>query len=54
MVNQQSEIVMLIVAPLAILLIVTAPLLIRLLLSEEFLSIIPVVRWMGLGIFLKL
>lgn len=53
MVNQQSEIVMLIVAPLAILLIVTAPLLIRLLLSEEFLSIIPVVRWMGLGIFFK-
>lgn len=53
LVNQQSEIVMLIVAPLAILLIMTAPLMIRLLLSKEFLPLISVVRFMGIGLFFK-
>lgn len=52
-VNQQSEVVMLIITPLAILLILTAPLLIHLLLSSEFLPLIPVIRLMGFGIFFK-
>ena len=51
--NQQSEIVMLIVTPLAILMIMTAPLMIRLLLSEEFTPLISVIRFMGVGLFFK-
>ena len=53
LVNQQSEIVMLIVTPLAILMIMTAPLMIRLLLSEEFTPLISVIRFMGVGLFFK-
>lgn len=52
-VNNQAEIVILIVAPLIILLIVTAPLIIRILLTADFLSVIPLVRWMAVGIFFK-
>jgi O-antigen/teichoic acid export membrane protein len=52
-VNQQTEIVLLIVAPLASLLIITSPLLIKILLTENFYSIINVIRWMGLAIFFK-
>lgn len=53
LVNQQTEIVMLIVAPMAILLIGTAPILIRLLLTEKFLPLVPVIRWMGVGVVFK-
>lgn len=53
LVNRQLEIVVLIIAPIAIILIITAPLLIKLLLTDRFLSLVPVIRWMGLGIFLK-
>lgn len=53
LVNQQSEIVLLITTPLVILLIITAPILVRLLLSSEFTSVIPIMRWMGLGIIFK-
>ncbi len=53
LVNQQIEVVILIVFPLAILLIITAPLLIRILLTKDFISLIPVIRWMGLGIVFK-
>lgn len=53
LVNQQSEIVILIVAPLAILVILTAPILIKILLSDQFLSLVPVIRWMGIGVFFK-
>lgn len=53
LVNQQLEIVILIIAPIAIILIITAPLLIKLLLTDDFISLVPVIRWMGLGIFFK-
>ncbi len=53
LVNQQSEIVILVIAPIAIILIITAPLLIQCLLTDKFISLVPVIRWMGLGIFFK-
>lgn len=53
LVNQQTEIVILISIPLAILLIITAPLLIEILLTDQFFTLIPVIRWMGLGIAFK-
>lgn len=52
-VNRQTEIVSLIIAPAMCVLILSAPLVIRVLLSEKFLNIIPLMRWMGLGILLK-
>lgn len=52
-VNRQSEIVALIIAPAAALLILTAPLVIRLLLTGEFLPVVPLMRWMGLGILIR-
>lgn len=52
-VNKQMEIVMFVLAPLSALLILFAPIAIRMLLSEEFLHIIPLLRWMALGLFLK-
>ena len=53
LVNRQSEVVALVVAPLAVLLVLTAPLLIRLLLTQEFLPLTTVIRIMGVGIFFK-
>lgn len=53
LVNQQTEIVVLITVPLAMLLIVTAPILIKMLLTEKFLAIVPIIRWMGVGIVMK-
>lgn len=52
-VNRQTEIVMLVAAPLIILLILTAPLVIRLLLTSNFLSIVPLIRWMGVGMLIQ-
>lgn len=52
-VNRQTEIVSLLIAPAMCLLILTAPLVIRVLLSESFFTITPLMRWMGLGILLK-
>lgn len=52
-VNKQIEIVMFILAPLSALLILFAPLVVRLFLSEKFLTIIPLLRWMAVGLFLK-
>lgn len=52
-VNRQSEIVALIMAPASGLLILTAPLVIRLLLTGEFLPVVPLMRWMGLGILIR-
>lgn len=53
LVNRQTEIVSLIIAPAICLLILSAPLFIKVLLSGKFISIIPLMRWMGLGILLK-
>lgn len=52
-VNRQIEIVALIATPLAILLIGSSPLLIRLLLSDDFLSTVSLMHWLGLAILFK-
>ena len=52
-VNRQTEIVSLLIAPAMCALIISAPLVIRVLLSDSFLDIIPLMRWMGLGILIK-
>ena len=52
-VNRQMEIVVLIVTPIILALMLTAPVLIRLLLSDEFLSVAPLMRWLGFGVLLQ-
>lgn len=52
-VNRQFDLVGLIMAPLAIALMLTAPLLIRVLTSEAFMGVVPLVRWMALGLFMR-
>lgn len=52
-VNQQAEIVTLIATPIIIALIATTPVIVRLLLTEEFYSTIPLLRWLGLSLFFK-
>lgn len=52
-VNRQTEIVMLVATPLIIALILTSPLIIRVLLTESFLSVVPLMRWMGLGMLIQ-
>lgn len=49
-VNRQIEIVGLIAVPLVIALVGTAPLLIRLLLTESFMPVVGLIKWMGVGI----
>lgn len=52
-VNRQTEIVSLIIAPAACLLILTAPLIIKVLFTSQFEPILPLMRWMGFGITLR-
>lgn len=52
-VNRQLEIVSLIIAPAVVVLIALSPVVIRVLLTSEFLSVTPLMRWMGLGVLLK-
>ena len=52
-VNVQSEVVSWLMTPAMTLLILTSPLLIRILLSDEFHPIIPLMRWMGLGMLCR-
>lgn len=52
-VNRQTEIVAIIIAPASALLILTAPIVIRLLLTSEFLPITSLMRWMGLGVLFR-
>lgn len=52
-VNRQTEIVSLILTPLVTGLILSAPVIIKLLLTDSFMSIIPLMRWMGFGILLR-
>ena len=52
-VNRQTEIVALLIAPLAILLILTAPLAIQLLYTDKFLPATGLMRWMGVGVMVK-
>jgi len=51
LVNQQAEIVMLVIAPLVLGLMSMAPLVVLVLLSEDFLVIVPVLRWVGFALF---
>lgn len=51
--NRQTEIIVLIATPLALLLIATAPIIIRMLLSSEFLVIRPLVKWLAFGVLLQ-
>ena len=53
LVNEQFEIVLLIIAPVISIVLVIAPWIIHLLLSSEFLVIIPILSVMSLGIFFK-
>lgn len=53
LVNRQIEVVALIAAPIAALMILFSPLVVRIILSEEFLSAVPLIRWMCIGILFK-
>lgn len=52
-VNRQMEIVGLIATPLICLLILTSPLVIQILLTDSFLPIMPLMRWLGLGVLVR-
>ena len=52
-VNRQSEIVAWLMTPAMTLLIISSPLLIQVFLSKEFYPVIPLMRWMGLGMLLR-
>lgn len=52
-VNRQTEVLALAIAPVACTAIVLAPIIVRLLLSSEFESIVPLLRLMSLGVVLK-
>lgn len=52
-VNRQLEIIALIVTPMLSLLIMFAPLVVKILLSQEFEVVIPLIRWMSLGVMVK-
>lgn len=52
-VNRQLEVVSLIACPLICLLILTSPLVISILLTDEFESILPLMRWLGAGVMIK-
>lgn len=52
-VNRQLEIVALIAAPMLTLLIACTPIVVKLLLSAQFESCTPLLRWMALGVLIK-
>lgn len=52
-VNRQLEIVSLIACPLICLLVLTSPLVISILLTDEFMPVLPLMRWLGLGVMIK-
>ena len=52
-VNRQAEIVILIVTPLVLLLMLTAPLVIKILLTDSFLEVTPLMRWLGFGVLVQ-
>lgn len=53
LVSQQTELVVLILAPILILLVTSAPLIIELLLTQEFLPILAYVPWAAFGLYLQ-
>lgn len=52
-VNQQAEMVLLVVVPIATIIIITAPIIIQILLTDQFYTILPIMRFMGLGVIFK-
>lgn len=52
-VDRQTELASLLVAPLAALLILAAPLVVEILLSEKYRIIVPLIRVLGIGLILK-
>ncbi len=52
-VNRQAEIVILIATPLILCLIALAPIAIRILLSDNFLEISPLIRWLAMGVLMQ-
>lgn len=52
-VNRQMEVVAIVMAPIACIVMTTAPVIINLLLTDSFLNIVPLMRWMGLGIVFR-
>lgn len=52
-VNRQTEVVSLIITPIVTLFILGAPLVIYLLLTSEFMTALPLIRWMALGVTFK-
>lgn len=53
MVNQQLELVSLIIAPIIVVLIVFSKLIITILLSNDFLVVVPMLRWMSLSLLAR-
>lgn len=53
LVNQQSELISIIIAPITVILIIFAPLIVSILLSKEFLVIVPMLRWMSLSLLVR-
>lgn len=52
-VNRQIEIVALIISPVISILILTAPLVVSILLTSDFMPVVGLIRWMGLGVLIK-
>ncbi len=52
-VNRQTDVVVLLLSPLITILILLTPLVIKVLLTESFLNLTPLVRWMSIGILCK-
>lgn len=53
MMNQQTEIALVLLAPLIIIMIVFMPFFIRVLYSEEFLAIVPMTKWLLIGALVR-
>lgn len=52
-VNRQILIVALLISPLVCILILTAPLVIKILLTDAFLPVMPLMRWLGLAVMFR-
>ena len=53
MVNQQLELILLIIAPIVLFIVFFTPFIVRVLLSEEFLVIVPILRSMALALLVR-
>ena len=52
-VNRQSEIISLLMSPIACVLIISAPLIVKILLASTFYDSVPLIQCMGVGLYLK-